>query len=71
MAHYNALKSLQWASLDPYAPARCKVRVWLGSSQLQCHPEAFNLFVWHRDRHPAEAHDVDDPGNLENTYALG
>ena len=70
MAHYYAFKSLQRANLDADAPACCKVRVWLGSSQLQCHAKGFNLFVWHCHRHPAEAHDVDDPGNLESTYAL-
>jgi hypothetical protein len=32
--------------------------------------EGFNLFVWHCHRHPAEAHDVDDPWDLESTYAL-
>jgi hypothetical protein len=70
MAHYNAFKSSERASLDADPPTRCKVGVWLGSSQSQCHPETFNLFVWYLHRQPAETHDVDDPGNLESTQAL-
>ena len=52
------------------APARRGVRVWLGSSQLQRYTEGLNLFIWHCHRRSAEAHDVYDPWNLENTYAL-